>query len=485
MSSRIVRNTTAYTVASLVPNFINLGLLPLYTRLIPPEEYGTMALVVMVTTLLAAISGFQVGNAMTRYWTAYQGDERKKYFTSQLGMIAVTNLIIFGCICLIGPWLTRNAFGSSTFPFDPWLLLGLFQFLFGGLNNYLNITLRMQERGGTFLVLNLIYTVIDLAAGLWLVLGLEMGAIGLLMARCISYGCHTVLLMRSLRTLFWPKPVVFGLVRSLRFSIPVIPHSMGNLLLKSADTYLIGFFLSKSDVGLYDLANRFCRVFARILQGFERAYVPEFMRRSEADKADAAEFLRLVISKWLVWCSMTSLGITLFAEEVIIIMAAPEYHAAYPIVPVLITAALLRGFYYFPANAILFDERTKLIPVITLGSGVVNILLNIILIQELGPIGAAVSTSLSVGLSFYMAWRMAGTQYPVQWPWTTTLITVGGMLGTLAIASRLPKLSIVYSVGAKGLLCLAFFGALMLFNIADSKGDLLRIINKRLRRSGS
>ena len=69
-------------LAGLIPNLVNLVLLPVYTRMIPPEDYGIQALVVMTCSFLASFGGLQLGSALTRFYVTYDGEELKSYFST-------------------------------------------------------------------------------------------------------------------------------------------------------------------------------------------------------------------------------------------------------------------------------------------------------------------------------------------------------------------------------------------------------------------
>jgi len=56
--------------------------------------------------------------------------------------------------------------------------------------------------------------------------------------------------------------------------------------------------------------------------------------------------------------------------------------------------------YQFPVNFEFFHKKTNIIAIGTIGSGILNIVLNFIMIPILGMYGAAIATALSYGVLF-------------------------------------------------------------------------------------
>ncbi|MBU4460255.1 MAG: oligosaccharide flippase family protein, partial [Verrucomicrobia bacterium] len=81
---RAMRNTVAYMAAGLIPNFVNLFILPVYTRFVDPGEYGLVALVVTTTTFLGAFMGLQLTNSIHRLYFDYEGEERRVYCSTMI-----------------------------------------------------------------------------------------------------------------------------------------------------------------------------------------------------------------------------------------------------------------------------------------------------------------------------------------------------------------------------------------------------------------
>jgi len=476
MSTRILKNTSAYMLAGLLPNIVNLILLPFYTRAIPPAEYGINALVSTTCSFLASFSGLQLGSALTRFYVTYTGEKLRRYFSTLFWFYLGVTLLIFLLLQACGPWMTQNLFGNSAFPYFPYLFLGSFQFLFLGLTAFLNIALRMQERGGRFLGASLTYTTVDFAVGIYLVLFQDMGIVGLLTARAISSGVYVLLLLHALRPLFTWGLDMQGLRESIRFSVPTIPHSMANTVFNFADKFILGLFLNTASVGLYDLANRFSRVFQQALSAFERAYVPDFIRRSEADKAGTARYMQGLIAKWTVITMLCGIGLTLYAEEIIRLMAAPEYRDAYSIVPVLVMGCVMRGFYFFPANAILFEKKTHLIPVITVTSGLLNIIFNVWLIPVFQTaMVAAWTTAGSLGFSFFFSWLLVRPSYRFIWPWKTIACMLAILGLSMALVIYAPFDSIWVGLAWKTGFVLGLISLILVFNAAGLRQDVMRV----------
>ncbi|MBM4156336.1 MAG: hypothetical protein FJ221_15095 [Lentisphaerae bacterium] len=185
-----MRNTVAYMAAGLVPNLVNLFILPVYTRFIEPGDYGLVALVVTTTTFLGAFMGLQLTNSIHRLYFDHEGEARRVYCSTMILGILMVNVAILLPLHLAGPWIARTLFPKVDLPYRPLLMLGFAFMFFQNLVNYGNAMLRVQERGRALLVSALIHTTASAGLGLYLVVGRGLGAAGLLTSMAAASAAH-------------------------------------------------------------------------------------------------------------------------------------------------------------------------------------------------------------------------------------------------------------------------------------------------------
>ena len=455
---RLFRNTLAYMAAGLAPNVINLVILPVYTRYLEPADYGQVALVVSVTTFLGAFLGLQLANSIARMYFDYEGEARARYIGTVLSGMLLANVFLLLPVHLTGPWWAARIFPRVDLPYQPLLALGLGLVFCQNLVNFGNALLRVQERGRALLTASLAHTLCSVGLGVWLIVFRGAGARGLLLSMLGGTFVHVlfqgVFLRRSLKLHFDSR--MFR--QSAAYSLPMIPHSLGGMLFMYSDKYVAALFVSVAAVGLYEFADKISMVFKMMVLSFHHAISPNFMRDSREDREATRQKYAPLISRWTAVYGWLLLAMSLVAKEGMGWVFPERFAAAHLYLPVLMGAYLVQGLYGFALDAILYEKQTRWVPVITFSAGLLNVLLNMLLIPRYGIYAAAWTTLASFFLCFAMAWGLTRRFYPLIFQWRTLLGTLGMLILFLIFGLNLP-------VESTGLSLLLKCGLILLYGL--------------------
>jgi O-antigen/teichoic acid export membrane protein len=162
------------------------------------------------------------------------------------------------------------------------------------------------------------------------------------------------------------------------------------------------------------------------------------------------------------------------AEDVIRLMAAPQFHAAATIVPLLVVAYVALGISLFFETALLVTNRTALLGTLAMAAAVVNVSANAILVPRYFATGAAWSRLLALAFMAVLTYALARRL----WTRQPDLAALGKM-AALAVAgfglSRfLPGEHLVVSMLLKAALVAALVGAGVLVGAVEWR-DLARL----------
>ena len=186
---------------------------------------------------------------------------------------------------------------------------------------------------------------------------------------------------------------------ALSFSLPLIFHSLSNVILSPADRSMITWLKNSSETGIYGIAYQFGMVPLVITTTLENVWIPWFTKKMECGEKNLVnEMVRPYVSVVTIICT----GVILVAPEVLKFMTTPDYYSAiYIIAPV-----TLANFFMFLASISIDNEyylkKTKTIAINTVIAAVVNIILNYIYIPKFGAVAAAYTTVASYFVSFVM-----------------------------------------------------------------------------------
>jgi O-antigen/teichoic acid export membrane protein len=218
-----------------------------------------------------------------------------------------------------------------------------------------------------------------------------------ILAQLVAVLCLVLFVMRRYPKVPKIEPVaenIFG--QYLRLSVPLFFIGMGYQLLNQMDTMMLGHFASERDVGVYSVAVKVSS-FVVIGLGIVLPIVaPLFSQFSETRDNELTEALFRTVTKWVCYSALIIfVCIVIFRVEVLHLFGKGFTAGA--------TALLILAAGYLASaatgpNGILLTmtgkqkwEVANTISMITL-----NFLLNLVLIQRMGLIGAAIATAVSI-----------------------------------------------------------------------------------------
>ena len=84
-----------YSLSRIIPAFINFGVVIIYTRLFPPEEFGKYILILSIVSLLSLFSTSFLRPVIVRFYAHYQNKNKVTVFFSTVILIYLAFSIIF------------------------------------------------------------------------------------------------------------------------------------------------------------------------------------------------------------------------------------------------------------------------------------------------------------------------------------------------------------------------------------------------------
>lgn len=304
-------------------------------RVLLPEDYGLMALVMVCINVLAGFSNLGLGDALVQ-----QGHTPKPLVAS-----------VFGLMLLISAVLTILTF-LAAYPIAAWYheprLVSLLQvaglgFPLNALTTVPRIYLVKSLRIRPMLIMEMSsglaasLTVIILAYsgyGVWaLMLGGLLGTI----ARVIGF----VMLTNSYWT--WPS-FRFGLVRPLlSFGAFRTLEYLAWVAFTSADALIIGWWLGSADLGLYSVALNFAAMpLSKIAPIINSIAFPAFAL-TQGNPADARFYALKAMRLMAMLAVPVFFGISAIAPEIIDLVFGPQWVSAKPMLAVLALATTFRA----------------------------------------------------------------------------------------------------------------------------------------------
>lgn len=413
MLKGFIRDTAIYSIPSIFSRSLAIILIPLYTRVLTPADYGSFDLFFVFATLVSLTVALEVAQGVARYYSDEKDAERRVLYASSAFWFTIFCYTVFlGISFIYSNELSRLVMGKEDL--ESSFQVGVIYIFINGVFYLIQNQFRWEFRSVHYAIVCTINTVVTALLSIILTYGVAWGLKGLLlgMVSGVLAGCLYGLwyLRHSFRFRFqWAR-----LKEMLIFSGPLVPSGIAVFVGLYIDRLMINHYSTLDDVGIFGMGFRAASIVGVVIVGFQVSLTPLIYAhyRDPATPSQLARIFRIFVS----FALLMFLVVSLFAKEILTVLTVPAYYDAASIVVFLVPAILLSNMYIFaPGTAI--EKKTYLILWINVAGSVFNVFLNALLIPSFGIHGAAAAKLLSYSLVFgaYMWYSQKLYYVPHNW----------------------------------------------------------------------
>ena len=371
----------AYLISHLAPLIVGLISVSLLPRVMGPDEYGTYALIVATASLAASIwgdwlvpSGIRLSS--DRGSLVWEALGWIAFLFSLIGMLTVWALLIREMSAPV--WMGAGLFATSMIlskPFVAYIRATLQRKLISGFSVVATLGSLLLSLGLYIVSKNLV----------WFIIGMGI----------VPWASFVIYSFKFKWFLGLPQLHIWKII--FRFGLPIAITSVGGQVLQFADRYIIAVFMSKAEVGIYNVTyNLAAKVLGLAFSIFFSSMYPIGSRAwALGKKVDAQSLLgdlsilTTTLSGTFIWFQAVS-GVTLV-----------RWLAGAPFSPPSLVPVLVAGGSWLWFIGILqhqpfeWDQHTLWITAMTLSAAGLNLILNWILVPLWGITGSAAATLAS------------------------------------------------------------------------------------------
>lgn len=395
-SRLLIKGTSVYTLTSILTQAGAILLLPLYTRILTPDQYGIIGLITPLINFIPLffIFGFYV--AQMRMYADYSrtGEMGRYILTVNVFLITVNALFFILLISKPGMFLLDKLFDFKTVPFSI-IIIGIvigFLKLFNQMgNNYFRTTYAIKR----IAYANIIGFIITNAAGILLIMWAGMGVMGkywgmlsgTLFMFILLYIPYIMKSRRGFRTKYLKVSLLIGL--------PVMINSITSVIINYSDRIVIAKNLSIDTVGIYSIAYTGGLFLSVFIASFNAAWIPMFNEMMTSERINRFDIVKKRFTDFAVILVFFCITGQMFGINVINIALPPQYADTAIYFPFILFGIVFLGLNHYLTDIIIYHKDTYFLPILTIISATVNLGLNIIFIPRYGPIVAAYTTIIA------------------------------------------------------------------------------------------
>lgn len=401
-SKLVIQRIGLIGIANLITTLSSLILLPILTKNLTIEEYGKWVQIGVTIGLLVPLATLNLGLASQRFLA---GETDKKMvdngFSSILAVISLTSLIISVLIFVFSKPISIAIFGGAEAEYFVKYLSLLI--LLGGINASLDmffVTFLQIKKHSVLSILRTMLQILLISYFLLSGFGLFGAVISLIILNVLMLILKSLLIMPQIRISF-PS---FSLIKKYStYSIPLIPGILGWWMNNLGDRYVIGYFLGMESVGIYSASYNLGGLVSFFYVPIAVIVLPMITNLYKYNKIQEIKMhLSYLLKGYLMVAIPSAFGLAVLSEPLLKILTTSEFLTGAIIVPIVAFATIILYCSSLNANILLLFKKTKTAGLISIITAVTNIILNIILVPQIGITGAAIATLLAFSFHLFL-----------------------------------------------------------------------------------
>src|SRR5574338_137346 len=393
----LTKDTAIYGISTMLGRFLNFLLVPFYTNVFLPSEYGVVNILYSYIAIFNIIFLYGMDSAFLKYAAFKDIGDDKENFSIPYISVFISSVLLVGFILLFkNPIAAFLDVGEN----QTYLIVLSALILFFDSNVVIPfLKLRLERKAKFFSMLRVANILINISLNIILIVKLKWGIEAIFISN-LTASVFTLLfilptIIRNFRFTF--HKVLFK--RLLRFGLPYLPAGIGVMLVQVIDVPILQKLTDLKTVGIYK-ANYKLGIFMMLFVNmFQFAWQPFFL--NNAKEENAKEIFSKVLTYFTIVGSIMLVILSLFISDIVKInfwgfsIIGANYWSGLYIVPVILLGYLFNGLYVVFSAGIYIEEKSIYAPIVAGAGAITNVAVNYLLIPYFNIMGAAFATLAS------------------------------------------------------------------------------------------
>ena len=381
----LVKNTIIFAIGNFATKLISFLLVPLYTNVLSPEQFGAVDLLYTICSFLIPLFSFNITEAVLRFSLDKNSKPNK---IMSIALVSIIFLIISSTIMI--PIL--SLFNNFS---DYKLLFYMYMITFGTSQIFL-INLKGQEKLKLFSIGNFIYafsvSILNIIFLLIFKIGIKGYFIAYIIANLITiiYGIIFGNIIETIKKFEFDKILFKNMIK---YSLILIPTSFMWWIMNFLDRIMLTNYMSLSANGIYAVSYKIPTVLSVVSSIFTQAWL--FSAIKEKDAEDNNVYTNKVFNFMAFGTIIVGSILLIVIKPLFNIYVSKEFFEAWEYVSYLMIGYVFLNLSTFISTSYSVHKDSKGFLYSAIIGAVINCILNLLLIRALGIAGAAIATMIS------------------------------------------------------------------------------------------
>lgn len=423
----LFKQTAIYGLATVIPRMFSFFLVPLYTELLPKEEYGQVNIYFAYLIFFNVILAYGMETSFFRFYNKEEEDKKTVVETSMVSIFWTT--ILFLAVALLFRFSVANLLEIDVqyVTYIIWILtldaLVIIPFS----------KLRANQRPMFYAAIKIGNVAINLGLNLFFLIYLPKLAVSnpdsfwsSIYFKDFQVGYIFVSnIIASLLTLLVLLPNYFHVKwhfdfslwkRMTKYGFPIMIAGIAFAINDQFDKILLQHLLppdtAEEQVGIYSACYKLGLFMVLFRTAYTLGIEPFFFSHASNENA---KFTYATITKYFViFGSLMTLGVIVFADVLKLIMIRDSsFWPAMGVVPLIILANFFLGIYTNLSVWYKLTNQTHIGAYISIVGAIITLVLNYLLIPTIGYYGSAIATIAAYGSMMLISYTLGNKYYPI------------------------------------------------------------------------
>lgn len=392
LHSKLAKAGSLYMIGEVFNKAISLLLIPIITRMLSTSEYGIVNTYLSWVSIFTVFIGLSLGTSFRSAVKDYK-DQIVKYesslFSLSFFVAVIFSLLILGLSQIID-------FKMSFVMIICCIVHSYMHYIMNSICIKYMMEFKYVQRTLLLSVPNLITAILSIVLIHFMTYEKYWGRI---LPYVFVYTIVAVpILFSSLakgHTFFNKEYWIYA----LKYSIPLVFHSLSVVVLSSSDRIMISNMRNSSEAGIYSLVYNLSMAVTVVQSTLESIWIPWFTKQLSLNKK---QLVNKMVRYYIEVVSVFVCVILLISPELIKVIAPSSYWNGIVLTIPIVLASFVIFLYSISVDLEYYYKTTKYIAVNTAIAASVNLVLNFLLIPKYGANAAAYTTVFAYSVSFLL-----------------------------------------------------------------------------------
>ena len=394
-NNKVIKAGIGYTICNYMLKGLAFFTVPIFSRILSTGDYGIYNTFAAYESVMFVLIGCTLQTSYKNARYKYDTDDTFDSYVSSTMLLTIFSMLFWNIMF----YLFRNQI--SEFLSIPWeLLCALILYSFStAIIGCFNVYISLDYRYKTFLAISLCNSIGNILLSILMILYVfpEEGYMGRVLGTTIPAAVIALYILLRQFKIANPKINLEFWKWGLSYSLPVMPHTIGQVILSQFDRIMILKMVNAQKAGIYSFAYNIYSIVYITSTSLDHVWSPWFYREMHKGNENGIQRYTTMYSYgMLLFSSCVMLG----SVEIVKLLGPKEYGESVLCVVPLVAGGFFTFLHMIPIAVEYYYEKTKFIALCTVSAALINVLLNWVFINRLGYVAASYTTFVTYFLYF-------------------------------------------------------------------------------------